>query len=76
MTAFFEAIQWLFVDVLFVPLDLLRKLELSNWWLANLINWTFMIICAYYVVYWCKQLKIFNDRGEEDKSSTSHSFLK
>jgi len=25
--------------------------------------------------YWMKQLKIFEDNNEEDKSSTSHSFL-
>jgi hypothetical protein len=26
-------------------------------------------------VYWMKQLKIFNDNGEEDKSISSHSYL-
>lgn len=76
MKAFFEAIQWLFVDVLFAPLDFLRHLELSNWWFANLVNWTFMIICAYYIVYWVKQLNIFNQNPEEKQDTTAHSFLK
>lgn len=76
MKAFFEVIQWLFVDVLFYPLDLLRKAELSNWWLANIVNWVFIIICCWYIVYWIKQLRIFDDRNEENRDSTAHSFLK
>jgi hypothetical protein len=27
------------------------------------------------MVYWMKQLKIFNDNNEEDKSISSHSYL-
>jgi hypothetical protein len=27
------------------------------------------------MIYWMKQLKIFNDNGEEDKSISSHSYL-
>lgn len=75
MKDFFYAIQDLFVDVLFAPLDALRALELDNWWLANSISWIFMIICMVAIVYWMKQLKIFNDNNEEDKSISSHSFL-
>jgi hypothetical protein len=44
MKAFFEGIQSLFVDFLFVPLDGLRSLELSSWFGANFINWIFMAI--------------------------------
>lgn len=76
MKAFFEAIQWLFVDVIFAPLDFLRHLELSNWWLANIVNWAFMIVCAYYIVYWVKQLNIFNQDPAENQDTTAHSFLK
>ena len=36
MKDFFYAIQDLFVDVLFAPLDALRALELENWFAANL----------------------------------------
>ncbi|WP_248724615.1 uracil phosphoribosyltransferase [Seonamhaeicola sp. ML3] len=75
MKDFFYAIQDLFVNVLFAPYDALRALELDNWWLANAISWIFMIICMVAIVYWMKQLKIFNDNNEEDKSISSHSFL-
>ncbi|MBB1194461.1 uracil phosphoribosyltransferase [Flavobacterium sp. SOK18b] len=76
MKAFFEGIQYLFVDILFAPLDFLRSLELSSWFVANTINWIFMIICASAMVYWIKQLQIFNDAGTENQDTTAHSFLK
>ncbi|MCA6421268.1 MAG: uracil phosphoribosyltransferase [Flavobacterium sp.] len=75
MKAFFEGIQTLFVDFLFLPLDLLRHLELSNWWLANIVSWTLVIICGYYMVYWCKQLQSHQDNNEENQDTTAHSFL-
>ena len=46
MKSFFEGIQSLFVDFLFLPMDWLRELELSNWWVANAINWLFILICC------------------------------
>jgi len=76
MKAFFEGIQYLFVNILFAPLDFLRSLELSSWFVANTINWIFMIICAGAMVYWIKQLRIFDDAGTEDQDTTAHSFLK
>ncbi|SDW11749.1 DUF6341 family protein [Flavobacterium degerlachei] len=76
MKAFFEGIQYLFVNILFAPLDFLRSLELSSWFVANTINWIFMIICAVAMVYWIKQLKIFEDNGEENQDTTAHSFFK
>jgi len=76
MKAFFEGIQTLFVDFLFAPMDFFRHLELSTWFGANIINWIFMIICAVAMVYWIKQLKIFDDRGEENQDTTAHSFFK
>ena len=75
MRAFFEGIQTLFVDFLFKPQDFLRELELTNWWLANIVSWTLMIVCAYYTVYWCKQLKLHKDTGEDKQDTTAHSFL-
>ena len=75
MKDFFYAIQDLFVDVLFLPLDALRELELENWWTANLISWIFIIIGIVAFAYWMKQLKTFNDNNEEDKSVTAHSYL-
>ena len=76
MKSFFEGIQFLFVDVLFAPLDFLRSLELSSWTAANAINWIFMIICAVAIVYWCKQLILHENNGEENQDTTAHSFLK
>jgi hypothetical protein len=76
MKAFFEGIQYLFVNILFAPLDFLRALELKSWFVANTINWIFMIICTAAMVYWIKQLKIFEDAGTENQDTTAHSFLK
>ncbi len=73
MKAFFEGIQDLFVDGLFLPLDFFRFLQ--NWWLANSINWIFVVIGFVAFVYWMIELKKYNDAGEEDTSSTSHSYL-
>ncbi len=76
MKSFFEGIQYLFEEILFIPMHFLRALELENWWIANLINWIFLIVCCYFIVYWLKQLKIFKDNNEDEQDSTSHSFLK
>ncbi|MEY8870681.1 MULTISPECIES: DUF6341 family protein [Flavobacteriaceae] len=75
MKDFFYAIQDLFVNVLFTPLDGLRALELENWWAANGLNWIFMVICFVAFVYWMGQLKKFNNNNEEDKSVTAHRYL-
>ena len=75
MKDFFYAIEDLFVNVLFAPYDALRALELENWWAANMFSWIFIIIGLVAFVYWMLQLKGYNDRNEEDKSVTSHSYL-
>ncbi|KAA5827406.1 uracil phosphoribosyltransferase [Algibacter amylolyticus] len=75
MKDFFYAIQDLFVNVLFAPMDVIRALELENWFAANTISWIFIVICIVAMVYWMLQLKIFSDNNEEDKSISSHSFL-
>lgn len=75
MKDFFYAIQDLFVNVLFVPFDGLRELQLENWWLANFMSWIFIIIGLVAFVYWMLQLKSYNDNNEEDKSISSHSYL-
>jgi len=76
MRAFFEGIQSLFVDFLFKPLDFLRSIELGSWWLANFVSWALMIVCAYYIVYWCKELAKHKAKNEENQDTTAHSFLK
>ncbi len=75
MKDLFYAIQDLFVDVLFAPYDALRTLELENWFAANTVSWLFLIIGFVAMLYWMKQLKMFNDNNEEDKSISSHSYL-
>ncbi len=65
MKDFFYAIQDLFVNTLFAPFDALRKLELDNWWLANVMSWLLMLIGVVAFVYWMLQLKAFNESTEE-----------
>ncbi len=73
MKAFFEGIQYLFEEILFMPYNFFRFME--NWWSSNLINWLLFIIGVVAMVYWILQLKKFDDNNEEDKSISSHSFL-
>jgi hypothetical protein len=75
MKAFFEAIGYLFTDILFLPLNFFRSLELDNWWLANIITWIFILICCAATMYWLKQLTIFKQNKEDDQDTTAHSFL-
>jgi hypothetical protein len=75
MKEFFTAIQELFETVLFVPFNLLREIELDNWWIANIITWFFLAILVVSFTYWMFQLKAFSDNNEENKTISSHSFL-
>ena len=68
MKSFFEGIQWLFDNIILGLHEVLRSLELSNWWLANLISWAFIIICCYYTWYWTKQLQSHKDNNEENRA--------
>ena len=72
---FFEGIQWLFENILFLPHEFLRDIELTSWWIANCVNFFFLLIGIVALVYWSKKLKDFDDKGEEDKDVTAHSFL-
>ena len=75
MTDFFYGIESLFDNFLFLPLDALRKLQLDSWWGANIISWILILIGFVAFVYWMLQLKGYDDRNEENKSITSHSYL-
>jgi hypothetical protein len=75
MKAFFESIAYLFEEILFVPLHALREVELTNWVLSNSMNWLFLLIGFSGMIYWLRQLKKFDANNEEDRDSTSHSFL-
>ncbi|PRP67790.1 DUF6341 family protein [Nonlabens agnitus] len=76
MKDLFEAIAYLFENILMVPFNLLRELELENWWLANTLTWVAIIVLILALGYWMKQLRIFDQNDEEDRSQTAHSFLK
>jgi len=71
----FYGIQDFSETVLFAPFNAMRELELESWTMANTMNWLFMLIGFVAFLYWMKQLKTFNDNNEEDRTSTSHSFL-
>ncbi|PZD79101.1 uracil phosphoribosyltransferase [Mesonia sp. K7] len=75
MKDFFELIQWLFEEFLFLPFHALRELELTSWFLANGINWLFFIVAFAAFIYWMGQLKKFNDNNEENRDSKAHRFL-
>lgn len=74
-SGFFNGIKDFAEGVLFKPFYAFRDLELSNWWSANAINWVFLAICCVAIVYWMRQLNIFNENGEEERDIVSHKFL-
>tara|TARA_B100001093_G_C26825029_1_gene1013612 strand:+ start:670 stop:900 length:231 start_codon:yes stop_codon:yes gene_type:complete len=70
----FEAIELLFVEVLFIPFDFIR-LDISNWIVQNGINFTFILIISAALLYWTLELVKYDKKGEEKKDVTAHSFL-
>ena len=75
MKEIFEGIAWLFEEILFIPFNALRELELSSWFAANILNWIFIVVGFSAFIFWMMQLKKFNDNNEEDRDPTAHSFL-
>jgi len=75
MKNFFEGIAWLFEEILFIPYNIMREIEVTSWTLSNSVNWIFMIVGFLAMVYWIIQLNIFDKNGEEDKDPSAHSFL-
>ena len=75
MTELIRAIETLFVDYLFAPMDWLRAMQYDSWFGANMVNWLLMAIGFVAMFYWLGQLKKFNDNNEERKDVTGHSFL-
>lgn len=67
---FWQAIEYLFVEILFIPLDWLRNLQFESWWLANMVSWVFILTGAAAFIYWMVQLNGFR---EEEKENASHS---
>jgi hypothetical protein len=75
MKALFEGIESITTLILNKPFDAIREMELSNWFLANGLNWIFVIIGFAALFFWLKQLKEYDKEGTEDLTSTSHSYL-
>jgi len=71
----FEGIQEIAETTLFAPFNAMKELELSNWWTANTINWLFLAILCVALLYWMKQLNIFNTNNEENRDPKAHGFL-
>lgn len=61
---FWEGIASLFEDILFLPYDALRSLELDSWWLANIVSWILLIIGIVAFVYWLGKLNKFDENTE------------
>ena len=57
MKDFFNGIQELFETVLFVPFNVLREIELENWWISNIVTWIFLSILIASFSYWMFELK-------------------
>ena len=70
----FEAIEFLFVEILFVPFDFIR-LDISSWLIQNMVNFSFMVVIASALTYWTLELIKYDKRGHEKKDVTAHSFL-
>ena len=68
----FEAIEFLFVDVLLIPFDLIR-LEISNWIIQNALNFTFVVIISAALIYWTLELIKYDKKGEKNKDVTAHT---
>ena len=70
----FEAIEFLFVEILFIPFDFIR-LDISSWLIQNGINFIFMLVISAALLYWTLELIKYDKKGEEKKDVTAHSFL-
>ncbi|WP_316931594.1 DUF6341 family protein [Flavimarina sp. Hel_I_48] len=68
---FFYGIEDFFVNVAFAPLDWLRSFQLENWFLANSINWIFILIMAVAFSFWVFKLNLFQE-DERDYYAESH----
>ena len=70
----FEAIEFLFVEILFIPFDFIR-LDISSWLIQNGIIFTFAIVISAALIYWTLELVKYDKKGDEKKDVTAHSFL-
>ena len=70
----FNIFTWigdLFVNVLFIPFNILRldyAPEPGGWWTSNAVNWVFLGILIYLLWYWMKESRKFIKEGTEDRA--------
>ena len=72
---FFYTIAWIFEEILFLPFDLLRKIQFDSWLLSNIMSVVVIIFGILGAIYWIKQLKKADDNKEENRDITAHPFL-
>ncbi len=74
MKEFFEAIEFLFVEILFFPFDFIR-LDITSWIFQNAINFSFIFIITAALVYWTLELVKYDKKEGKETEVTAHSFL-
>ena len=74
MKEFFEAIEFLFVEILFFPFDFIR-LDITSWIFQNSINFSFIFVISAALVYWTLELVKYDKREGKETEVTAHSFL-
>ena len=74
MKELFEAIEFLFVEILFFPFDFIR-LDITSWIFQNAINFSFIFIITAALVYWTLELVKYDKNEGVESEVTAHSFL-
>ena len=74
MKELFEAIEFLFVEILFFPFDFIR-LDITSWIFQNVINFSFIFIISAALVYWTLELVKYDKKEGKETEVTAHSFL-
>jgi hypothetical protein len=71
MKSFFEGIQYLFVDILFTPLNFFRS-ELESWFAANTINGSSWLFVQQWYTGFAIEITMTTAKNQD---TTAHSFL-
>ena len=74
MKELFEAIEFLFVEILFFPFDFIR-LDITSWIFQNAINFSFIFIISAALVYWTLELVKYDKKEGKETEVAAHSFL-
>ena len=74
MKELFEAIEFLFVEILFFPFDFIR-LDIASWIFQNAINFSFIFVISAALIYWTLELVKYDKKEGKETEVTAHSFL-